>query len=111
MILLASPFIQVQAIDVSQESIYEGPFLEKLLFKFILEEDLVSALDESEIDIIGDVLDPSFLDAFQWIVETEPIDVSEYLRNGYGLVSFNCEKYPFKISQFRCAVAYVRDCG
>lgn len=104
--LLLSPFIQVQSMDVTEESIYEGPFLDKILFKSIAEEDqVVLALENNEIDLIGDVVDPSYLPEF----EEEPLQFANVLRNGYGLMSFNCEKYPFNISQFRRAVAYAVD--
>ncbi|MFW9920979.1 MAG: ABC transporter substrate-binding protein [Candidatus Thorarchaeota archaeon] len=109
LILLVSPIIQVQSIDVTQESIYEGPFLERILFNIITQDDyLFTALDNNQIDLIGDILDPSLLDGLGPL-HPELIDVVNSLRNGYGYMAFNCEKYPLNISQFRRAIAYAVD--
>ncbi len=84
-----------------------GPYIDKLVFKVITQDDQqVNALQNGEIDVIGDMIDPSFLPALD---AAENIEVAHTLRNGYGYITINCAKYPFNITAFRRALAFALD--
>jgi len=84
-----------------------GPYINKLVFNVITQDDQqVLALQDNEIDLIGDMVDPSFLDT---LIEAENIDVANVLRNGYGYVVINTAKYPMNITDFRRALAFALD--
>ncbi|MCK5238704.1 MAG: hypothetical protein KAR33_04095 [Candidatus Thorarchaeota archaeon] len=84
-----------------------GPFVDKIVFDVITQEDQqVIALQDSEIDIIDQQLDPTYLET---LIEAENIVVENILRNGYGYVTINCAKYPFNITAFRRALAFATD--
>lgn len=84
-----------------------GPYVDKLVYKVITSDDQqVNALQNGEIDVIGDMVDPSFLPA---LAKADNIEVAHTLRNGYGYVTINCAKYPFNITAFRRALAFALD--
>jgi peptide/nickel transport system substrate-binding protein len=84
-----------------------GPFVDKLVFNVISEDDQrVLALMNDEIDLIGDMIDPSFIGSLE---AAENIETSATLRNGYGFFTINCAKYPFSITAFRRAIAFAFD--
>ncbi|MFW9953508.1 MAG: ABC transporter substrate-binding protein [Candidatus Thorarchaeota archaeon] len=84
-----------------------GPYIDKLVFSVITQDDQqVLALQDDEIDLIGDMVDPSFLPALE---EAENIEVANVLRNGYGYVVIKTDKYPFNITNFRRALAFALD--
>ncbi|MHA1908722.1 MAG: ABC transporter substrate-binding protein, partial [Candidatus Thorarchaeota archaeon] len=81
-----------------------GPYLDKLVFDVITQEDQrVIALQDGDIDLIDDQLDPSFLET---LVEAENVDVFHKVRQGYGYVEINCQKYPLNITALRRAIAF-----
>ena len=84
-----------------------GPFVDKIVYNVIEGDDQqVLALQNDEIDLIGDMVDPQFLDA---LTEAEDIDVANVLRNGYGYIVINNRDYPFNITAFRRALAFAVD--
>ncbi|MHA2424311.1 MAG: ABC transporter substrate-binding protein [Candidatus Thorarchaeota archaeon] len=84
-----------------------GPYVDKIVFNVITQDDQqVLALQDDEIDLIGDMVDPSFLDT---LTEAENIEVANVLRNGYGYVTINTAKYPYNITAFRRALAFALD--
>ncbi|MDF1539420.1 MAG: ABC transporter substrate-binding protein [Candidatus Thorarchaeota archaeon] len=86
---------------------YSGPYVDKIVYKVITQDDQqVLALQDDEIDLIGDMIDPVFLET---LLEAENIDVANVLRNGYGYITINCDKYPFNITAFRRAFAFALD--
>jgi len=91
----------------SEDSIKLGPYVDKIIFKVITQDDQqVLALMDNEIDLIGDWVDPTFLDTIPF---TETFAIDETLRNGYGYLTINCGKYPFNITAFRRALAFALD--
>ncbi len=106
-LLMAISPVLVSAQDSLPGSTKSGPYVEKLVFDVIIGDDQqVLALQDDEIDLIGDMVDPMFLDT---LVESENIDVANVLRNGYGYMVINCDKYPFNITAFRRALAFALD--
>jgi len=105
-LMILSP-IFVTAQDTLPGNSKNGPFIEKLVFNVIEGDDQqVLALQNDEIDLIGDMVDPQFLDT---LTEAENIDVENVLRNGYGYVTLNTAKYPLNITAFRRALAFAVD--
>ncbi|MHA2423265.1 MAG: ABC transporter substrate-binding protein [Candidatus Thorarchaeota archaeon] len=106
--LLLLPFLPIAAS--AQESTYSfntGPFVNKILYRTITQDDQqVLALQDDEIDVIGDMVDPSFFDT---LLEANNIEFANVLRNGYGYFTINCDKYPLNITAFRRAFAFALD--
>ncbi|MHA2424872.1 MAG: ABC transporter substrate-binding protein [Candidatus Thorarchaeota archaeon] len=95
---------------ISQEVNFDyrfGPFLDKIVYERISDPDeQMLALQEDEIDIVSEMMDPKFLDRFGIDDGTE---VAISPNNGYPILYFNTEKYPFNITLFRRAVAIALD--
>ncbi len=105
-VLLGVPQVPVmaQSFDTPLKS---GPFVDKIVFNVIRQDDQqVLALMNDEIDLIGDMIDPSFIESLE---AAENIKTSATLRNGYGFFTINCAKYPFNITAFRRAMAFAFD--
>ncbi len=84
-----------------------GAYVETLTFSIISQDDeQVLALLNDELDLIGNRIDPSFL---QQLLEAEDIEVADVLRNGYGYLTINCAKYPLNITAFRRALSFALD--
>jgi len=84
-----------------------GAYVDKIIYNVITQDDQqVLALQNNEIDLIGDMVDPTFL---QTLTEAEDIDVANVLRNGYGYVTINTAKNPFNYTAFRRALAFALD--
>ncbi len=91
----------------SYESMGNGPYIDKLSYNVISQSDqAVLALENDQVDIIGDMVDPSFLDT---LTQAQNIQVANVLRNGYGYVTINTAKYPYNITAFRRALAFALD--
>ncbi|MBD3158433.1 MAG: hypothetical protein GF309_06535 [Candidatus Lokiarchaeota archaeon] len=84
-----------------------GPYVDSVRYEVISQEDqAVRALQDGDIDLIGDQVDPSFVAELQ---DADNIEIAETLRNGNGYLTINCRKYPFNITAFRRALAYALD--
>ncbi|MBD3408088.1 MAG: hypothetical protein GF411_18350, partial [Candidatus Lokiarchaeota archaeon] len=106
MLMAVSPALVV-AQDGLPGHAKSGPYIDKLVFNVIEGDDAqVLALQNDEIDLIGDMVDPGFLPQLE---EDENIDVVNVLRNGYGYVTINCDKYPLNYTAFRRALSFALD--
>ncbi len=84
-----------------------GPYIDKIIYNVIgSDEEQVLAIQNNEIDLIGDMINPTYLPMFE---ASEFIEISNVLRNGYGYIAINCAKYPFNITEFRRALAFALD--
>ena len=84
-----------------------GPYVHKIVFKDMLYQDQrVLALQAGEVEMDTSFFDPVFYDT---LCADPDIDIHQALRNGYGHISINCEKYPTNISGFRRAFAFAFD--
>lgn len=82
-----------------------GPFVDSIKFSVIEgDEQQVQALVDNDVDVIKDFVDPAFLGLLE---QSENIIVEESLRNGYGYICINTAKYPYNITDFRRACAFV----
>ncbi len=84
-----------------------GPYVDKIVYKVIYDQNQkLLALQAGEIDMDLGFFDPAHLS----VLDADPdIDIYGALRNGYGHITINCEKYPLNISGFRRAFAYAFD--
>lgn len=102
---LSPLFASAQTMDLG--GIKNGPFVDKLTFRVIEGDDTqVLALQNNEIDLIGDMVDPTHLPTLE---AAENIETANVVRNGYGYVTINTAKYPFNITAFRRALAFALD--
>ncbi|MFW9845437.1 MAG: ABC transporter substrate-binding protein, partial [Candidatus Thorarchaeota archaeon] len=84
-----------------------GPFVDKLVYKVIEGEDQnILALINDQIDIVGGQIDPIYLPQLDADAD---IETSGVLRNGYGQLVINCDKFPLNLTSFRRALAYALD--
>jgi ABC-type transport system substrate-binding protein len=84
-----------------------GPYVNKIVFKVITGADQeVLSLLNSQIDLIGEMVEPQFLASLQ---AADNIHVVNVPRNGYGFITMKCDKYPFNITGFRRALAFAID--
>jgi len=99
--------VSVRSQSLPESGLKNGPFVDKIQFKTIVGDDqLVLALLNDEVDLIGDIVDPTF---FDMIIDPEGIEVASRIQNGYGFFTINCAKYPFNITAFRRAAAFALD--
>ena len=84
-----------------------GPYVEKIVFRVIEEEAAaVLALQNNAIDMMGDMVDPQYLEVLE---EAANIDTARVQRNGFGYVTINTAKYPLNITALRRALAFAVD--
>jgi ABC-type transport system substrate-binding protein len=101
-----SPALPVNALDV-QGDLNVGPYVDKVVFKIIQNKDqMLLLLVSGEIDIVQEFIHPVW---YQALDEEPSINIYRALRNGYGLITINCAKYPLNISGFRKAFAHAFD--
>ncbi|MFW9955113.1 MAG: ABC transporter substrate-binding protein [Candidatus Thorarchaeota archaeon] len=94
----------IVATDTAEANMQAGPYVDLLDYSIINQDDQrILKLLADEIDVIGDTVDPSYLDTLS---QNENITVVEALRNGYGYFTINCEKYPYNITAFRRAFSF-----
>ena len=108
-IIAALLFVSLYGVGVSSsyiesDSLVTGPYVDEVIFKVIANRDIrILALQDGEIE-----MDSSFIDPVYYLMLTPDPDISIYegLRNGYGQLAINCEKYPLNISGLRRAFAF-----
>ncbi len=84
-----------------------GPYIDKVVYTVVEGSDAqVLALQNNEVDLIGDAVDPSYLSALEAV---ENIETARLLRNGYGYVTLNTVKNPLNYTLFRRALAFALD--
>ena len=103
LVFLTSPN-NVQGLESTLSNLSTGPYVDEVIFKVIENQDQrVLALLEGEIEMDTNFFDPVHLST----LDADPnIDVYTALRNGYGHITINCEKYPLNISGLRRAFAF-----
>ena len=80
-----------------------GPFVDKVVYKIISQNDQqILALQSGEIDMIGDTVDPVYINGLEADAD---IEVVNHTRNGYGKFIINCDEFPLNITAFRRAFA------
>jgi peptide/nickel transport system substrate-binding protein len=106
MLLASFPTLTVDAFDI-QSDLNTGPYVERVVFKEFLNRDQrMLALFSGEIEFQNEWILPQLLTT---LIEDPDISVTTGLRNGYGHITINCDKYPLNISGLRRAFAYAFD--
>ncbi|MFX1369238.1 MAG: ABC transporter substrate-binding protein [Promethearchaeota archaeon] len=91
----------------SQHDLNIGPYVDRVMYEIIENEDQrILALIGDEVDILSNLVSSIY---FPQLESAADISLSEFLRNGYGHITINCNKYPLNISAFRRAFAYAFD--
>ena len=103
-IILQSNLIPVQGHLAVTSDLSKGPYVDEIVYHVINNQDQrILALQAGEIDMDTSFFDPVHYDT----LNSDPdIDIFQCVRNGYGHITINCDKYPFNISAFRRAFAY-----
>jgi ABC-type transport system substrate-binding protein len=84
----------------------DGPYVSNIVYKVITQDDQqMLALQNNEIDLIGDTIDPAFIPS----IGENDFQIANKRRNGYGYLTINCAKYPLNITAFRRAFAFALD--
>ncbi|TFG29213.1 hypothetical protein EU528_10055, partial [Candidatus Thorarchaeota archaeon] len=99
--------VGVSALDDYSESINIGPYVDKVVYKVIGNQDQrILALQAGEIEMDNSFFDPVHLPT---LTADPDIDIYSTLRNGYGHITINCRDYPLNISGLRRAFAFAFD--
>ncbi|MFX0056091.1 MAG: ABC transporter substrate-binding protein [Promethearchaeota archaeon] len=89
------------------DDVASGPYVDKLVYRTISSESSrVQALLDNEIDILDGPIDFSYISTLN---SSPEVELSSILRNGYGVYTINCAKYPLSISSLRRAFALALD--
>jgi ABC-type transport system substrate-binding protein len=103
--MAVSPALSV-AVDVPSD-LSVGPYIDTLVYKVIKDpSQTILALQAGTIEMDNSFFNPSYL---AQLGADPDIEVFKALRNGYGHITINCDKYPLNISAFRRAFAYAFD--
>jgi ABC-type transport system substrate-binding protein len=103
--MAVSPALSV-AYDVPSD-LNIGPYVDKLVYKVITNPDtVILSLQAGTIE-----MDNSFFDPIHYgDLDADPdITIASALRNGYGHITINCDKFPLNLSVFRKAFAFAFD--
>jgi ABC-type transport system substrate-binding protein len=96
--------VLAQSFDTPFKS---GPFVDQIVFKVIEgQAEAILALQNDEIDMVGDMIDPQYLSVLGQAVYAETARVQ---RNGFSFVTINTAKYPLSITALRRALAFATD--
>jgi ABC-type transport system substrate-binding protein len=107
LVLLLSPLLAPSLVRAQDTFPVAGPYVDKIEYKVIYDyNEGVLALQEDEIDLIGEWIRPESIVLYQ---DSEDIEISQVQRNGYGYLVINCELYPFNVTAFRRAFAFALD--
>jgi ABC-type transport system substrate-binding protein len=102
--LVATP---VQSYLIVSEVNPSGPHVDMITYEIIPdEEDAIAALADDEIDLIGEVLDSTYLEELE---EMENVETAISPDNGYIYAIINCQRYPLSLTAFRRALSFALD--
>ncbi|MCK5238499.1 MAG: hypothetical protein KAR33_03060 [Candidatus Thorarchaeota archaeon] len=107
LLLVIIPFVILPLpVFAIEDTFRAGPTIDRAQYR-IIEEDQqrIREIEDDTIDIIGDYVSP----AIGELPYTSQWEISEVLRNGYGYITINCDKYPLNETAFRRAFAFALD--
>ena len=107
LVMLLLPVVNAADDEYLAADLKSGPHADSIEFKVLANQDQrVQYLQEGLIDMDYEFFDPVHYPA----LNSDPdITVNQFTRNGYGMFTFNCAKYPLNISGLRRAIAYALD--
>ncbi|MFX1369873.1 MAG: ABC transporter substrate-binding protein, partial [Promethearchaeota archaeon] len=104
LILLASVALISVTGATALDTELRGPYVDGVTYKIITAEDQrVLALLSEEIDMIDTVIDPVYIPQLEAAAN---IEIDEWLRNGYGHFTINCDSYPLNETALRRAFSF-----
>ncbi|MFW9846415.1 MAG: ABC transporter substrate-binding protein [Candidatus Thorarchaeota archaeon] len=105
--MAASPLLATAQIVPYPDTLQNGPYVDQIVFNVLDNEDQrVLALINDEIDLIDEQVDPTYLPQLE---AADDVALEGILRNGYGHLTINCDKYPLNLTAFRRALAFALD--
>lgn len=87
----------------------QKPSIEKIIFRHVTNAEAIEKLEKGEIDLLNKLMNVEQLDKGLDLVADENFAVSNYPREGFGFISFNCETPIVSEAAVRQAVAYCFD--
>lgn len=87
----------------------QKPSIQKIVFKHVTSDQAIEQLKNGEIDLVNKLMSLEQLDAGLELTAEENFAVSNYPREGFGFVSFNCEQEYISDVNVRQAIAYSFD--
>ncbi len=101
--MVISPALAME-LPSTPDELKVGPYVDRVIYN--INEDYVSRLLSLQVgstEILSSYILPPDVPMFE--IE-EDISLVNTVRNGYGHITINCNKYPFNISAFRRAFSY-----
>ncbi|TFG98052.1 hypothetical protein E4H12_07100, partial [Candidatus Thorarchaeota archaeon] len=99
--------IQIGSSQSESDFLVSGPYVDEVVFRVIANQDQrILALQNGEIEMDNNFFDPVYLTQ---LVADPDISIHQGVRNGYGHITINCDKYPLNVSGLRRAFAFAFD--
>lgn len=93
---------------IASDTIQTGPYIDAIVYKVITSQDeRALRLLSGEIEIVAPFIHITLIPSLE--PESLVFGVYACYRNGYGHLTFNCDKYPLNISGLRRAIAFAFD--
>jgi ABC-type transport system substrate-binding protein len=104
LVVVAFSGVQTSCNQTESDSLVTGPYVDEVVFRVIANQDQrILAILNGEIEMDNSFFDPVH---YQTLNADPDISITEAVRNGYGHITINCDKYPLNISGFRRAFAF-----
>ncbi len=84
------------------------PLIPRIIVKHVTNANLVDQLASGEVGLVNKCVNAETLNAGMALAAEGAVNVSNYARNGYSFISFNCER-PLMTEAVRKAIAYCFD--
>jgi ABC-type transport system substrate-binding protein len=105
-LMVISPALATDSPDI-QTNLNVGPYVDRVIYKITENySERILDLRAGATEILSSDILPGDLPSLE---SDADISFSNIVRNGYGHITINCNKYPFNISAFRRAFAYAFD--
>lgn len=85
------------------------PSVETVIYKYVTQDTMMDQLKTGSIDILLQATDGNEINAGLDMVEAGTHDYISYDRNGYGQISFICDRGATQFTEVRQAIAYLLD--
>ena len=107
LVVMSFSGVQIATGQIESDSLVTGPYVDEVIFRVIANQDQrILALQAGEIEMDISFFDPVYVPT----INADPaISVHQGIRNGYGHLTINCDKYPLNISGLRRSFAYAFD--
>lgn len=101
-----TPVLSVEALNIRGD-LNAGPYVDRIIYRIVTQYDQrILDIQSGAAEILSSYILPDDLSDFNSYAD---ISLSDNVRNGYGHITINCNKYPLNISAFRRAFAHAFD--